>query len=36
MSAIKDQEVTKNYAIYNGDCMDVLQSIPDESVDLSI
>jgi len=36
MSAIKDQEVTKEYAIYNGDCMDVLQSIPDESVDLSI
>ena len=36
MSAIKDQEITKNYAIYNGDCMDVLQSIPDESVDLSI
>lgn len=36
MSAIKDQEVTDNYAIYNGDCMDVLQSIPDESVDLSI
>lgn len=36
MSVIKDQEVTKEYAIYNGDCMDVLQSIPDESVDLSI
>jgi len=36
MNDIKDQEVTPNYAIYNGDCMDVLQSIPDESVDLSI
>jgi DNA modification methylase len=36
MSAIKDQEVTSQYAIYNGDCMDVLQSIPDQSVDLSI
>ena len=36
MNAIKDQEVTSKYAIYNGDCMDVLQSIPDESIDLSI
>lgn len=36
MNAIKDQEVTKDYAIYNGDCMDVLQSMPNESVDLSI
>ncbi len=36
MNAIKDQEVTNKYAIYNGDCMDVLQSIPDESIDLSI
>lgn len=36
MNAIKDQEVTSKYAIYNGDCMDVLQSIPDESIGLSI
>lgn len=36
MNLIKDQEVTEKYAIYNGDCMDVLPSLPDESVDLSI
>lgn len=36
MNAIKDQEITKDYAIYNGDCMDVLQLIPDNSIDLSI
>lgn len=35
MSA-KDQIVTENYAIYNSDCMEVLPTIPDESVDLSI
>lgn len=33
---VKDQIVSGNYAIYNGDCMDVIRSIPDESVDLSI
>lgn len=32
----KDQKITENYAIYNSDCMEVLPSIPDESVDLSI
>jgi DNA modification methylase len=35
MSA-KDQVVTENYAIYNSDCMEVLPTLPDESVDLSI
>jgi len=35
MSA-KDQIVTENYAIYNSDCMEVLPTLPDESVDLSI
>lgn len=35
MSA-KDQIITENYAIYNSDCMEVLPTIPDESVDLSI
>lgn len=33
---IKDQEVTNKYAIYNGDCMDVLPSLDTESIDLSI
>ena len=33
---IKDETITDNYAIYNGDCIDVLNTIPDDSVDLSI
>ena len=33
---IKDQEITETYAIYNGDCMDVLPQLDSESVDLSI
>lgn len=36
MSMVKEQVVTENYAIYNSDCMEVLPSIPDCSVDLSI
>jgi DNA modification methylase len=36
MSSVKDQIVTDQYAIYLSDCMEVLPSIPDESVDLSI
>jgi DNA modification methylase len=32
----KDQTVTSNYAIYNGDCMDVMPQIPSESIDLSV
>jgi len=32
----KDQIIEKQYAIYNSDCMEVLPTIPDESVDLSI
>lgn len=33
---IKQELVTDNYAIYNGDCMDVISTLPDKSVDLSI
>ena len=33
---IKDQFITPDYAIYCGDCMDVLPTLPDESVDLSV
>lgn len=36
MSTTKEQEVTSEYAIYNSDCMEVLPTFPDESVDLSI
>lgn len=31
-----DQEVTDNYAAYHGDCCEVIQSIPDNSIDFSI
>lgn len=34
--AVLDQQVEARYAIYNGDCCEVMQSIPDESVHLSI
>lgn len=33
---VKDQIITSEYAIYAGDCMEVLPTIPDESVDLSV
>jgi len=33
---VKDQLVTDNYAIYNSDCMLVLPTLQDESIDLSI
>lgn len=33
---VKDQLITEDYAVYNGDCMDVLPTLDDESVDLSI
>jgi DNA modification methylase len=33
---IKDQEIKENFAIYNGDCMDVLPQLDSESVDLSV
>lgn len=33
---VKDQMVTKNYAIYNGDCMDVITTLDDNSIDLSV
>ena len=33
---VKDQIITENYAIYNGDCMEVLPTLETESVDLAI
>lgn len=33
---IKDQIITEDYAIYNSDCMYVMPTIPEESIDLSI
>jgi DNA modification methylase len=34
--AIIDQEITDRYALYNGDCMEVMASMPTESIHLSI
>ena len=36
MSNVKDQVITDQYAIYNSDCMEVLPTLPDQSIDLSI
>jgi len=33
---VKDQIVTENYAIYNSDCMLVMPTLEDESIDLSV
>jgi DNA modification methylase len=33
---VKDQTITENYAIYNSDCMLVLPTIANESIDLSV
>ena len=33
---IKDQIITDEYAIYNGDCMDVWATLPEESIDLAV
>jgi DNA modification methylase len=32
----KEQKHAENYSIYNGDCMDVVTTIPSESIDLSV
>lgn len=34
--AVIDQKTTNHYSIYNGDCVEVMQSLPDKSVHLSI
>jgi DNA modification methylase len=34
--AVKDQLITGNYAIYNGDCIEVMQSIPESSIHLTV
>jgi len=33
---VKDQIHTKTYSVYNGDCMDVLPTLKDNSIDLSV
>jgi len=34
--AVKDQLITDEYAIYNGDCIEVMKTMPDESIHLSV
>jgi DNA modification methylase len=34
--AIKDKVITDTYAIYNGDCIEVMQSLPSQSIHFSI
>ena len=34
--AIIDQTISENYALYNGDCMEVMKNLPENKVDLSI
>ena len=34
--AIKTQAITDKYAIYNGDCIEGMKALPDESIDLSV
>ena len=34
--AVLDQKITDEYAIYNGDCIEVMETLPDNSIDLSI
>lgn len=34
--AVRDQKITDRYAIYNGDCVEVMRELPDESVDFSV
>lgn len=36
MGNVIDQEITENYAIYNSDCIEVMQSMPEDKVHLSI
>lgn len=33
---VKDQEITKRYAIYNGDCIQVMKGLPNDSIGLCI
>lgn len=33
---VKDQLVTDTFALYNSDCMEVLPTLKDESIDLSV
>ena len=34
--AVADQVITEKFAIYNGDCVEVMQGLPDGCIHLSI
>lgn len=34
--AVIEQKITDNYALYNGDCVEAMQAMPDQSIHLSI
>jgi len=34
--AVMDQKITNEYAVYNGDCIEVMRKLPDESVHLTV
>ena len=34
--AVIDQTITKDYALYNGDCIEVMATMPDGSIDMSV
>ena len=36
MTTIIDQKITEDYAIYNGDCVEVVGNLPDNSIDFSV
>lgn len=36
MQTVKEQIIKENYSIYNGDCVDVVSTMPNECIDLSI
>lgn len=36
MGNVIDQDITDRWAIYNGDCMEVMPDLPDESIHLSV
>ena len=36
MTTVLDQSIGDNYALFNGDCVEVVRGLPDASVDYSI
>ena len=36
MALVLDQEITERYALYNGDCLEVMPALPDGSIHLSL